>query len=105
MTEQLDPQPSTIEALIRQVVREEVRAQRDADAARARPEVAIVDPLRLYSVTAASGILAMSKVWVYKQIREGHLPVVEFGHTRPHQRIRAVDLQRFIEDRVFLCSD
>ncbi|TFC94036.1 hypothetical protein E3T28_15890 [Cryobacterium sinapicolor] len=98
MTEPLDPQPVTIEALIRQVVRSEVIALRDADASRVRPEV-VVDPLRLYSVAAAAGILAMSKVWVYKQISDGSLPVVEFGDTRARQCVRAVDLQRFINDR------
>ncbi|TFC92078.1 MULTISPECIES: helix-turn-helix domain-containing protein [Cryobacterium] len=60
-----------------------------------------VEAVRLYSVAAAATQLDMSRVWVYDQIKAGKLRVVEFGDTRPHQRIRADDLQKFIDARTF----
>ena len=60
-----------------------------------------VESVRLYSVATVALRLEMSKVWVYEQIKAGRLSVVEFGDTRPHQRVRADDLQKFIDDRTF----
>ncbi|TFC20066.1 DNA-binding protein [Cryobacterium algoritolerans] len=103
-----NPYPATIEFLIREMVREEVRSALDREWIRILDRESINigqgivtrDPRQLYSVAAVADLLEMSKVWVYKQIREGKLPVVEFGDTRPHQRIRATDLEDFISDHM-----
>ena len=95
--------PSTLwpafETLIRGIVRDEVDAINRAESPARFRDVIVDDSLRLYSVAAAARILDMSRVWVYQQINRGQLPSVEFGDTRPHQRIRAVDLQSFIDAR------
>lgn len=63
--------------------------------------MAAVECVRLYSVAIAAERLEMSRVWVYDRIKAGEIRVVEFGTTRPKQRIRADDLQKFIDSRTF----
>lgn len=58
-----------------------------------------LEAVRLYPVAKAADLISMSRTWVYEQIKEGRLPVVEFGSTRAKQRIRADDLQKFIDAR------
>lgn len=61
----------------------------------------VTESVRCYSVAAVAERLSMSQVWVYGEIKAGRLPVVEFGSTRKHQRVRADELQAFIDSRSF----
>lgn len=61
----------------------------------------IEDAVRLYSVRTVAERMEMSRGWVYAQIRAGVLPAVELGDTRAHTRVRADDLQAFIDARTF----
>jgi excisionase family DNA binding protein len=60
-----------------------------------------VEAVRLYSVAAVAEHLGMSRVWVYAQINGGKLRAVELGSTRAKTRVRADDLQAFIDSRTF----
>jgi excisionase family DNA binding protein len=60
---------------------------------------AVVEAVRLYSVIEAAGMLGVSRQWVYDRINDRSLAVVELGDKRPKQRIRADDLQSFIDAR------
>jgi excisionase family DNA binding protein len=66
-----------------------------------RPQTgaAVVDSVRLYTVATVALRLEVGVDWVYERIASGVLPVVELGDTRRNQRIRADDLQRFIDSR------
>jgi excisionase family DNA binding protein len=59
----------------------------------------VVEAVRLYTVADAAEHLGMSRGWLYGQIRAGRIRFVELGDTRAKQRIRADDLQAFIDDR------
>ena len=59
----------------------------------------VVEAVRCYSVAEAAEHLGMSRAWLYDRIREGALPVVEFGDTRAKTRIRADHLQVFVDER------
>lgn len=63
--------------------------------------MATIETVRLYSVASAATVLETSTDYVYDRIKEGALPVVELGSTRAKQRIRADDLQAFIDARTF----
>jgi len=62
---------------------------------------AVTEAVRLYSVSAVAGILGVSTDYVYDRIHAGDLAVVELGHGRAKQRIRADVLQAFIDARSF----
>lgn len=99
-----------IAGIIRRIVREELQR---AEAARQAPVPIASTPApvvcmpspdggpRTYSVATVAERLEVSKVWVYDRIKAGELAVVEFGSTRPKQRITAEALQAFIESRSF----
>lgn len=57
--------------------------------------------VRLYSVAMVAGILGTSTDYVYDRIKSRVFPVVELGDTKGKQRIRADDLQKFIDSRTF----
>lgn len=57
------------------------------------------DSVRLYSVKDAAERISMSERWLYLRIAAGEIPVVELGGTRAKTRIRADDLQAFIDSR------
>jgi excisionase family DNA binding protein len=59
------------------------------------------DAVRLYSVAQAAEQLSVSRYYIYDRINEGLLPVVELGTGRAKQRVRADDLQAFIDARTF----
>ena len=59
------------------------------------------EAVRLYSVAAVAERLEMSRDWVYDQINAGKLRAVELGDTRAKTRVRADDLQAFIDARTF----
>ena len=64
------------------------------------PEIpAVVDCVRLYTVATAAQRLEVGVDWIYERIASRVLPVVELGDSRRNQRIRADDLQRFIDSR------
>lgn len=67
----------------------------------ASPTPATVEAVRLYSVAKVGARLDMSREWVYERIRRGDLRKVELGDTTAKTRIRADDLQAFIDARTF----
>jgi excisionase family DNA binding protein len=58
-----------------------------------------VEAIRLYSVIEVAELLGVSRQWVYDRINSRALAVVELGEKRSKQRIRADDLQAFIDIR------
>lgn len=54
---------------------------------------------RLLTVLEAAERCGFKKGWLYKQIKEGNLPVVELGSGRSRLRIREDHLDQFIENR------
>jgi excisionase family DNA binding protein len=62
---------------------------------------AVAEAVRLYSVAAAAELMEVSVDYVYDRIHAGELTVVELGHGRAKQRIRADVLQAFIDARTF----
>jgi excisionase family DNA binding protein len=60
-----------------------------------------IQAIRLYPVAEAAKLLGVSVDYVYDRIKERVIPVVELGHGRPKQRIRADDLQAFIDSRTY----
>lgn len=63
--------------------------------------VKTVETVRLYSVAKAAEQLDVGRDFVYERIRRGDLRTVELGDVRSKLRIRADDLQRFIDSRTF----
>lgn len=61
----------------------------------------IKEAVRLYSVRTVAERMEMSRFWVYAQIRAGRLRAVELGDDRAKTRVRADDLQAFIDARTF----
>jgi excisionase family DNA binding protein len=61
--------------------------------------VIVSETVRLYKVTEVMQILSVGHTYVYDLINSGRLPVVELGSTRAKQRVRADDLQAFIDQR------
>lgn len=60
-----------------------------------------MEAVRLYSVAAVADLLGVSRQWVYDRINGGQIRVVELGDERSKQRVRADDLQAFIDGRTF----
>lgn len=60
-----------------------------------------LEAVRLYSVAAVADLLGVSRQWVYDRINGGQIRVVELGDARGKQRVRADDLQAFIDARTF----
>lgn len=60
-----------------------------------------LEAVRLYSVAATAALLDVSDDYVYDRIKDGSLRAVELGSGRPKQRVRADDLQAFIDGRTF----
>lgn len=60
-----------------------------------------IEAVRCYSVASVAKHLEVSTDYVYERIKSNDLPVVELGHGRAKQRIRADDLQAFIDSRTF----
>jgi excisionase family DNA binding protein len=58
---------------------------------------AIEDAVRLYSVRTVAERLEMSRDWVYTQITAGRIRAVQLGDDRAKTRIRADDLQAYID--------
>jgi excisionase family DNA binding protein len=96
-----DNNQTTFESLVRQVVREEVRAALDAETVQVRHEVVVVDPRRLYSVSEVARLWEVSRAYVYERINAGEISVVELGDGRPKQRVTVGEVQRFIDSRSF----
>jgi len=63
------------------------------------PQPSALEAVRLYSVKAAADVLGTSDDYVYDRINDGSLRTVELGSTRSKQRVRADDLQAFIDAR------
>lgn len=65
--------------------------------------MATLEAVRLYSVAAAADLLGgVSTDYVYARIDDGSLRAVELGtDTRSKKRVRADDLQAFIDARTF----
>lgn len=81
---------------IRELVREELQATK----APAPPPLEPVPPFRLYSTRSAAKLLDRSVDYVLDLIKSGQLNgVVDLGGSRAAYRIRADELQRFIESR------
>lgn len=59
----------------------------------------VVEAVRLYTVAGAAEHMLVSPNWVRAQIKSGELRAVELGSTRSKTRVRADDLQRFIDSR------
>lgn len=59
------------------------------------------EAVRLYPVAAAAELLGVSRYYIYDRINQGLLPVVELGTGRAKQRVRADDLQAFIDARTY----
>ncbi|PWC05396.1 hypothetical protein DCE94_03740 [Agromyces badenianii] len=59
------------------------------------------EAVRLYSVAAAAKVLDVSDDYVYARIKDGSLRAVELGDSRAKLRVRADDLQAFIDVRTF----
>lgn len=57
------------------------------------------EAVRLYSTKAAADLLGMSDDWVRDRIKDGSLRAVELGTSRQKWRVRADDLQAFIDAR------
>lgn len=66
-----------------------------------KPHVLPNQATRLYPVSEAARLLGVSADYVYDRINNGEIPIVELGHGRPKQRIRADDLQTFIDARTY----
>ncbi|NNC10680.1 helix-turn-helix domain-containing protein [Planctomonas sp. JC2975] len=62
---------------------------------------AAFEAVRLYSVASVADHLQVSRGWVYERISRGELRKVELGDMTAKTRIRADDLQRFVDDRTF----
>jgi excisionase family DNA binding protein len=60
-----------------------------------------VEAVHLYTVAQAAEVIGMSSEWLRRQIKAGQLAAVEFGTSRSKQRVRADDLQAFIDARTF----
>jgi excisionase family DNA binding protein len=59
------------------------------------------EAVRLYRPRDVADLVGCSLSWVYERMNDGSLPRVELGSGRAKQRIRADDLQAFIEARTF----
>ncbi|GAA1048468.1 helix-turn-helix domain-containing protein [Arthrobacter russicus] len=57
------------------------------------------EAVRLYSTRKAAEVLDMSPGWVRARIHDGSLRAVEFGSSREKWKVRADDLQAFIDAR------
>lgn len=58
----------------------------------------------LYSIVDAAKQLGVGKTWLYDRVNAGEIRTVELGDKRSKQRIRADDLQAFIDARTFGAS-
>lgn len=61
----------------------------------------MTEAVRLYPVSKAADLLGVSVNYIYDRIQEGVIPVVELGTGRAKQRVRADDLQAFIDSRTY----
>ncbi|MCT1366590.1 helix-turn-helix domain-containing protein [Rothia sp. p3-SID1597] len=52
---------------------------------------------RLYTVKEAAEQLGVSIPFIYKRIEKGHIPYVDIGIGRAKTRIRATDLENYIQ--------
>lgn len=59
------------------------------------------EAVRLYRPAEAAEVLGISRASVYRIIHQGAIRVVELGTTSHKQRIRADDLQAFIDARTY----
>lgn len=57
------------------------------------------DEVRAYSVPRLAELWDVSAGWIYKQIRAGDLPVVEFGDRRAKTRVAHPDAVSFLRSR------
>lgn len=58
------------------------------------------ETVRMYSVKTAAEILDTSPAYVFDRIKDGSIPRhIDLGSTRAKFRIRADDLQAFIDSR------
>lgn len=60
-----------------------------------------IEAVRLYRPAEAAEVLGVSDWYIYKRIKEGAIRVVELGTSKHKQRIRADDLQSFIDSRTY----
>ena len=63
--------------------------------------IVVAEAVRLYTVSDAADVIGMSAEWVRRQIVNGTLRAVELGSGRSKRRVRADDLQAFIDARSF----
>lgn len=61
----------------------------------------MTEAVRLYPVAKAAEMLGVSVYYMYDRIHNGDIPVVELGTGRAKQRVRADDLQAFIDSRTY----
>jgi excisionase family DNA binding protein len=58
-----------------------------------------LEAVRLYSVAKVAEILETGDDFVYARVKDGTLRVVQLGTGRSKYRVRADDLQTFIDER------
>ncbi len=61
----------------------------------------MTETVRLYPIAKAAEVLGIGRTFMYQLVNSGQIRVVELGNTRAKQRIRADDLQAFIESRTY----
>lgn len=61
----------------------------------------MTETVRLYSVVKAAELLGVGKTYMYNLVNSGQVRVVELGAGKPKQRVRADDLQAFIDSRTY----
>lgn len=92
----------SMEDIIRRIVREELDRAFDTSAVRVERQVIATNPLAHYSVAKVAELLDVSTDYVYDRIADKSLEkVVELGGGQAKQRISAVELQRYIDQRTY----
>jgi len=61
----------------------------------------MTETVRLYPVAKAAEVLGIGRTFMYQLINSGQIRVVELGSSRAKQRVRADDLQAFIDSRTY----
>jgi excisionase family DNA binding protein len=61
----------------------------------------VSETVRLYPVAKAAEVLGIGRTFMYSLINSGQIRVVELGTSKAKQRVRADDLQAFIDSRTY----
>jgi len=87
MTESTTPLENALEALLRRIIREEIRAAQSQNGHQGGDT--------LISAEEAAKRWEVPKSWIEEKARGGVLTCVKLGH---YLRFRTIDLERFIKD-------